>query len=194
MQDDIHSVTRCLRKVHEGESGAEDRLLELVYAQLRRMAGVRMRKERPNHTLQPTELVNEVYLRLLGALRSIEWQNSAHFYALCALTMSRILADHARKRIKEGVKVELLPGLSLTEERSHWLMDFEESLEKLERFDKRGADVVRMSYFMGLSQSEIAETLDVTVRTVRRDLASCEAWLRSDMSSSRPANRKEASA
>src|SRR5438874_2549067 len=156
-----HSITRCLRQIQSGQRGAEDRLLDLVYNQLRRMAGQRMRYERRDHTLQPTALANEVYLKLIGAARSIEWKDSAHFYATCAWAMRNILIDHARKRTGQQGRVELLPGIALTVERSMEFIALDDSLVRLARFDSRGAQVIELTFFLGLTQKEAAEVLAV---------------------------------
>ena len=175
------SLTHCLRAVRAGQPGAEERLFESIYGQLRRMAGQRMRRERPNHTLQPTALANEVVLRIIRTARTVEWKDSAHFYASCAQTMRHILIDHARKTKAHGAKIELFPGIAITPEKSEELLAMDVALEKLARLDPRAAQVIELIVFPGLTQEETAEALDVSVRTVKRDYAAGLAFLRRDM-------------
>lgn len=175
------SLTVCLRAVRARQPGAEERLFEIVYGQLRRMAGQRMRRERPDHTLQPTALANEVVLRLIHAARSVDWKDSAHFYATCAQTMRHILIDHARKNKYLKGKVELFPGIAISERKSEELLAMDDSLAKLARLDPRGAQVIEMTVFLGLTRKEAAETLGVNERTIKRDYAACLAFLRKDM-------------
>lgn len=182
------SITICLREVNEGQPGAEERLYELVYHHLHKMAGQKMRRERPSHTLQATALANEAYIRLVRAIRSTPWQNRNHFYATCALAMRNILIDHARKVRIETIHIDLMPGLVFDKQRSEWLMAFDESLNRLTRFDPRGAKIVELSYFMGLNQEEMAELFEVSTRTVKRDLAACLRWIRRDMTGTTQGN------
>jgi RNA polymerase sigma-70 factor, ECF subfamily len=174
-------VTRCLDEVRKRIPGAEDRLMSLVYERLRKMAGYRMRQERPGHTLQATALANEVCVRLIRAAGSMEWRDSNHFYATCARMMRNILIDHARRKKNDGIEVELLPGIALTLQRSEWLVSFDESLDRLSRLDARGAKIIELKAILGLTEAEIAVALDIGERTVKRDLAACRAWLRADM-------------
>lgn len=180
-ESDQH-VTRYLRELQDRVPGAEDRLLQLVYERLRKMAGYRMRMERRDHTLQATALVNEVCLRLIRAAGSVEWRDSDHFYATCARMMRNILIDYARKKKVAGIEVELLPGVALTLQRSEWLISLDESLERLSRFDPRGAKIVELKVILGMTEAEIAESLKISVRTVKRDFSACRAWVRADMS------------
>jgi RNA polymerase sigma factor (TIGR02999 family) len=177
----LGSVTICLKEVNEGRPGAEDRLLSLVYDRLRHLAGHKMRRERPEHTLQPTALANEAYIRLLRAIRETPWKDRSHFYATCAMTMRNILIDYARKRRMERVDIELVPGVAFTQQRSDWLIAFDESLDRLARFDARGAQIVQLTYFTGLTHKETAELLKLSTRTVKRDLSFCLMWIRRDM-------------
>jgi RNA polymerase sigma factor (TIGR02999 family) len=179
-QDDL-SLTCCLRAVRAHEPGAEERLLSIVYTRLRQMAGARMRRERPDHTLQPTALVNEVYLRLIHGAKSPEWKDSDHFYSSCARKMRQILVDHARKSIHLKCRVELFPGVAFSEQRSEKLLALDASLEKLARMDPRGATVVDMTEFLGLTNREVAEVLRVSERTIKRDYAGSVKFLRADM-------------
>ncbi len=180
--DNDQNVTRCLRELRDRIPGAEDRLIQLVYERLRKMAGNRMRMERRDHTLQATALVNEVCLRLMRAAGTIDWRDSDHFYATCARMMRNILIDYARKKKAAGVEVELLPGVALTLQRSEYLIAFDESLDRLARFDARGAKIIELKVILGMTEAEIAESLGVSVRTVKRDFSACRAWIRADMS------------
>jgi RNA polymerase sigma factor (TIGR02999 family) len=180
-ETETQSLTVCLRALHAGQPGAEERLLGIVYGRLRQMAGYRMRHERPDHTLQPTALANEVVLRLIRAARNVEWKDSAHFYASCAQTMRHILIDHARKNKNLKGKVELFPGVALSRQKSEELLAMDISLTRLAQTDPRGAQVIEMTVFLGLTQSEAAEALGVAERTVKRDYVACLAFLRNDL-------------
>jgi RNA polymerase sigma-70 factor (ECF subfamily) len=178
-------ITRCLKQVQLGEEGAEERLLILVYNQLRKMAGQRMRKERIDHTLQPTALANEVWLKLVRTARGTAWIDSNHFYATCGRIMRNLLVDSARKRKYEKVDVELVPGVAITEQRSEELLALDAAFERLAKFDPRGARVVELIAIVGLTQQETAEVLGMSDRTVKRDYAACRMWLRDQLRSSR---------
>jgi RNA polymerase sigma-70 factor, ECF subfamily len=177
-------ITRCLKQVQLGEEGAEERLLILVYNQLRRMAGQRMRKERVDHTLQPTALANEVWLKLIRTARGTAWIDSNHFYATCGRIMRNLLVDSARKRKYEKVDVELVPGVAITEQRSEELLALDAAFERLAKFDPRGARVVELIAIVGLTQQETAQVLGMSDRTVKRDYAACRMWLREQLKSS----------
>lgn len=180
--DSDQHVTRYLKELRDRVPGAEDRLIQLVYDRLRKMAGYRMRMERRDHTLQATALANEVCLRLIRAAGSVDWRDTDHFYATCARMMRNILIDYARKKKIAGIEVELLPGVALTLQRSEWLISFDESLERLARFDPRGAKIVELKIILGMTEAEIAESIGISVRTVKRDFSACRAWVRADMS------------
>ena len=181
--ESLGSVTICLKDVHEGRAGAEERLFALVYDRLRDLAGQRMRCERPAHTLQPTALANEAYIRLLRAVRETPWKDRSHFYATCAVAMRNILIDYARKRRGQRIDIELMPGIAFTLQRSEWLMSFDNSLTRLASFDPRGAQIVQLTYFVGLTHRETADLFHISTRTVKRDLASCMMWIGRDMGS-----------
>ncbi len=174
-------ITRCLRQVQLGQAGAEERLLNLVYNQLRRMAGRRMGRERLDHTLQPTALANEVWIKLICAAKGVEWKDSNHFYATCGRIMRNILVDYARRRKFEKIDVELVPGLAITAHRSEELIALDAALDELARFDPRGAQVIESISFAGMTQQETAEALGISERTVKRDYSACRAWLRVHM-------------
>lgn len=175
-------MTQLLRDWHSGDSEADAALAAAVYAELRRLAASRMSHERQDHTLQPTALVNEMWLRLVD--RRTEWQNRAHFFGVAAMTMRRILVDHARrrdaaKRMDGGVRVVLDDVLDtlqgpLPDER---LLALDEALTRLEALDPRQARVVELRFFAGLPIEDVAATLDVSPGTVKREWAAARAWL-----------------
>jgi RNA polymerase sigma factor (TIGR02999 family) len=176
--------------MRRGDRHAEARLMSLVYAELRRRAGRYMRRERPDHTLQPSALVHETYLRLLQKDR-IEWQSRAHFYAVAAGEMRRILVDHARNRAadKRGGHLEKL-SLDATAEYGASppaeLVMLDDALRELEKWAPRQARVVEMLFFGGLTEAEVAEVLGISVRTVKRDWSAARAWLHSQMNGGKP--------
>jgi RNA polymerase sigma factor (TIGR02999 family) len=142
-----------------------------------------MRKERIDHTLQPTALANEVWLKLIRTARDTPWIDSNHFYATCGRIMRNILVDAARKRKFEKVDVELVPGVAITEQRSEELLALDVVFERLAKFDPRGAKVVELIAIVGLTQQETAQVLGISDRTVKRDYAACRMWLRDQLRS-----------
>ena len=174
-------VTRLLKDWRDGDSGALDQLMPIVYAELRAIAARYLRRERPDHTLQPTALVNEAYLRLIDQ-KHVDWQNRAHFVGVAAQMMRRILVDHAKShhRAKRGggaLRVTLDEEIAVSEERATDLVELDEALTALEAFDERKSRVVEMKYFGGLSVEETAESLHVSAETVMRDWRLAKAWL-----------------
>jgi len=174
-------VTGLLAAWSRGNEAALRELMPLVHAELRRIAGSFFRRERPGHTLQPTALVHEAYLRLLGQHR-VNWRSRAHFFAVAARLMRRILVDHARKRLylKRGggrrqvslAEVPGLPGGDLVD-----LLALDEALCDLEAMDPRQRELVELRFFGGLGHEEIAETMAVSVSTVERQWRLARAWL-----------------
>jgi RNA polymerase sigma-70 factor, ECF subfamily len=179
-------VTRLLAKFRRGDKAAEALLLPLVFDELHRIAGRQMRGERAGHSLRPTAVVNELYLRLIKQ-RHVSWQNRAHFYAFAAGLMREILIDHARKHraAKRGAGQPDVPLDALPEEppapgRACSLEDLiaiDETLTRLARLDPRQARIVELRFFAGLNSREIAEALDIAERTVDREWASAQAWM-----------------
>jgi RNA polymerase sigma factor (TIGR02999 family) len=174
-------VTQLLLAWKGGDDAALERLIPIVYEELRQTARRYMRRERPGHTLQTTALVNEVYLRLVDADR-IGWQNRAHFLAVSAQLMRRVLVDFARRRqqLKRGGRFEqvtLDEPLIIAPGRDVDLLALDEALEALAKISHRQAQVIELRYFAGLSEDETAEALGVAVRTVRRDWSLARAWL-----------------
>ncbi|HLL72169.1 MAG TPA: sigma-70 family RNA polymerase sigma factor [Pyrinomonadaceae bacterium] len=182
MGDEIqHEVTRILHDWSGGDREAPERLMPFVYDELRRLARAFLSRERGGHTLQPTALVNEAYLRLVDQ-RSVSWQNRAHFYGIAASMMRRVLVDHARahataKRGGAAVHLSLEDVQVSIEERAASLISLDEALERLGQMDERKSKIVEMRFFGGLSDEEIAEVLSISVRTVLRDWKTARLWL-----------------
>jgi RNA polymerase sigma factor (TIGR02999 family) len=174
-----HEVTLLLAGWAKGDRRALDELTPLVYKELRQLAAGYLRKERKSHTLQPTALVHEAYLRLVNQ-KNPNWQDRAHFYGVAARLMRQILVDHARRRQagkRAGLKVPLEEAVSFEPERSRDLVALDAGLNALEKLDPRKCKAVELRYFGGLSMDEIARALEVSPVTVRRDLRMAEAWL-----------------
>jgi RNA polymerase sigma-70 factor (ECF subfamily) len=181
-----HSISKLLYQVSRGNRDAETALMTQVYDELRRLARYYMRAERANHTLQPTALVNEAYLRLIGQ-PGASWQDRAHFFAAAAQLMRHILVDHARARTagkRGGIQhqVTLSEGLVAAEDPSVEILALHEALEKLARIDERQARVVELYFFGGLTFDEIAYILQISDRTVKRDCQMARAWLKLELS------------
>ena len=174
-----HDITQLLVQWASGDQQALDDLTPLVYKELRRLAASHLRRERTSHTLQPTALVHEAYLRLVDQ-RDPNWQNRSHFFGVASQLMRRILVDHARKKQaykRAGQRVSLEEAISFQPERSRELLALDGALTSLEKLDARKCRAVELRYFGGLSMEEIALTLNISAVTVRRDLRMAEAWL-----------------
>jgi RNA polymerase sigma-70 factor, ECF subfamily len=179
---DPGDITALLTAARTGDADCQARLFDVVYRQLRSMAAAQLRNERPGHTLQPSALVNEAYLRLLGRAH-MSWENRAHFFSTAAGTMRRILIDHARTRRaqkRDGalkrMDLDQLPALFVDEDVERLLM-VDAALKKLAEWDERQAKVVELRFFAGLTTEEIAQVLSVSERTVKRDWSMARAWL-----------------
>ena len=173
-------ITLLLRAMRSGDKSASEKLLPLVYNELHRLAESYMRRERPDHTLQPTALINEAYLRL--AHDPVDWQSHEHFIGVAANVMRRVLVDHARARnahMRGGdlQRVELEEGIAISQERSEEVLALDEALNHLEEVNPRQARVVELRYFAGLSVDEIGAILNVSPRSVKRDWALARIWL-----------------
>lgn len=174
-------VTRLLGEVREGDRGAFDRLFPLVYQELRKIAAGRLAGARRDHTLAPTAVVHEAYLKMVDQ-RGVPWQSRAHFFAIAARAMRQILIDHARRKqaVKRGGDLHLTTlgdeplGLEIPVEE---LLALDEALDRLEALDPRLRRVVELRFFGGLQEKEVAEVLGVTTRTVQRDWTKARAWL-----------------
>ena len=175
------NLTGLLVEWRDGDKAALDRLMPLVYDELRRIAHRYVRRERDGHTLQTSALVNEAYLRLAGP-QNIDWQNRAHFFAVTAQVMRHILIDHARRRryVKHGGELNQVPlkdAACMSMQREAELNSLDEALEELARLDRRKSSVVELRYFGGLSLEETAEVLKISLMTVRRDWRAAKAWI-----------------
>ena len=178
------SITQLLIEWRNGDESALDELMPLVHSKLHRMARNYMRGEHPGHTLQATALINELYLRLVDH-KGMRWQNRAHFYAVAAQAMRRILVDYARKHRTQKRQAELVDldqaGPMVAKERTD-LMALDEALNELERIDPRKSQVVVMKYFGGMTDDETAEALAISTATVGREWQTAKAKLLQIMS------------
>jgi RNA polymerase sigma-70 factor, ECF subfamily len=178
-------ITELLRAWGGGDEEALERLTPLVYDKLHRIARGYLRRERAGHSLQATELINEVYVKLVD-LNSVEWQDRAHFFALSARLMRRILVDFARSRprrlgVREGERVEFEETLVVPVTREAVLVAVDDALLSMEKTYPRQSRVVELRYYGGLTGEEIAEVLKVSVETVNRDWKFARAWLRQEL-------------
>jgi RNA polymerase sigma-70 factor (ECF subfamily) len=174
-----------VRRNRAGDAAALEELLPLVYDQLRRLAASYLRSERPGHTLAPTAVVHEAWLRLAGA--DFEWQDRAHFLALIAGVMRRVLVDHARTRdrVKRGdgaIRLSLDEAGDLPDQRGAAVGELDEALDRLAKFDPRKARVVELIFFGGATYDEAAAALNVSHVTIHRDLRLAKAWLENQLS------------
>jgi len=181
-----HEVTQILHDWSGGDQEASSRLMPFVYDELRRLARIFLSRERGAHTLQPTALVNEAYLRLVDQTR-VNWQNRSHFYGIAARMMRRVLIDHARAHAAEkrgGAALRLsLDDVQLPlEQRAADFLDLDEALERLAQMDERKCRIVELRFFGGLSDEEIAEVLQISTRTVLRDWKTARLWLYRELS------------
>jgi RNA polymerase sigma factor (TIGR02999 family) len=183
--DASHDVTRLLQAWADGDETALDELLPLVYGELRRRARQYMARERRGHTLQSADLIHEAYLRLAGS-KPVDWRDRSHFYALSARLMRQILVDHARSRgyqKRGGGRRRVTFDEGMVPVELDWdLVELDEALAALARKDERKSRVVELRFFGGLSSEDIAEILDVTPQTVRRDWRLSKAWLLREIS------------
>lgn len=174
------TVTQLLQARREGDRDAADTLLTIVYDELRRLAQAYLRSERPDHTLQPTALVHEAYVRLVAA--DISWEDRAHFFTVAARTMRRVLVDHARERVavKRGagwVQTTLDEGIQISATPAIELLRLDAALDELIQQDERAARASELHYFGGLSYEDTARVLEISTATVHRDLRLARAWL-----------------
>jgi RNA polymerase sigma factor (TIGR02999 family) len=186
MDENAHEITQILQDWREGDKGAADRLFPLVYDELKRQARGYFSRERRDHTLQPTALVHETYLRIADQ-SSLAAENRLHFYALASRAMRQILVDHARghKAIKRGgaaQRFSIEDAGILPDESAADLLELNDALQKLEEVDERKSRVVDMRFFGGLKEQEIADVLGVTEKTVRRDWQFAKLWLYRELS------------
>lgn len=179
-----HEVTRLLVDLQNGSDGAADQLMRVVYRELHDLAEHFMRRERVDHTLQPTALVHDAYLRLMGQ-RETSWQNRSHFFGIAAQAMRRILVDHARRaragKREGGERVTLDESVAESPERSVDLIALDDALNKLAALDPRQARVVELRYFSGLGIEQTAAVLSISPATVKRDWTFARAFLQREL-------------
>jgi RNA polymerase sigma factor (TIGR02999 family) len=185
-------ITQLLRSWSNGDNPAMNAVIPLVYSELRRLAESYLRRERPDHTLQPTALIHEAYLRLAGQ-KSLEWQNRSHFYGVVAHLMRQILTDYARthvaaKRGNGDRKLTLDEHSLVSNSHPEDLLALEEALAELARVDKRKCRVVEMRFFAGMTPEATAEALGVSEPTIRREFRLARAFLRQHLTLKNGAN------
>lgn len=184
---DPHSqeITHLLRAWGQGDAAALEKLMPLVYAELRRLARRYMKRQRPDHPLQTTALVNEAYLRLIDSSR-VQWQDRAHFFAVSAQLMRRILVDFARQRPRvageSAHQVSLEEAAGVGDGKTADLVALDDALKSLAEFDERKCKIVELRFFGGLSNEEVAEVLGVAEITVIREWNKAKAWLYRELS------------
>jgi RNA polymerase sigma-70 factor, ECF subfamily len=181
MEPDAGAVTALLLELTQGNQAAAEKLVPLVYDELKRMAQRYMRRERSDHTLQTTALVHEAYLKLIQQ-RDVNWQSRSHFFGIAAHLMRRILLDHARGHLrnKRGGAVTILPldeALTFSAGQSEELVRLDEALDRLSTIDQRQGKIVELRFFGGLSVEETSVVLGISPKTVKRDWALAKAWL-----------------
>ena len=179
-------VTQVLEQLAEGDKRAADKLLPLVYDEFRALARHYLAQERANHTLQPTALVHEAYMKLVDQTR-VDWQGKSHFFAVAAQAMRRILVDHARSRQRDKrgggrARVVLDEAVALSPQKDEDVLALDEALEKLSGLDPRQAKVVDLRFFGGMNVEEVAQALGVSKRTVEGDWTFARAWLSRELS------------
>jgi RNA polymerase sigma factor (TIGR02999 family) len=182
--DETREVTRLLHNINEGKGEAVEELIPLVYAELRRLAAHYLKSEREGHTLQPTALVHEAFLKLVE--QETNWQNRNHFFAIAANLMRRILVDYARshkadKRGGEAEKVSLEDAFIFVKEKPLQMIALDEALKELAKIDERRSRVVELKFFGGLNNEEIGKVLGVHSNTVLRDWNLARAWLKTQI-------------
>jgi RNA polymerase sigma-70 factor (ECF subfamily) len=181
MKPSTHNITLMLKKLNQGNQDVVSELVPVLYDELRRLASYHLRHERPNHTLQPTALVHEAYLRLVDQ-KQVHWQNRSHFFGIAAQQMRRILVDYARnhqaaKRGGAVAKVTLDEAMIVSTENPTEILAVDETLSRLAAFDPQQARIVELRVFGGLTVEEVAEALGISPATVKRDWNVARAWL-----------------
>jgi RNA polymerase sigma factor (TIGR02999 family) len=184
--DDRGLVTRLLHEAAGGQADSLERLLPLVYQELRALAASRLRRERSHHTLQPTALVHEAYLRLID--QQAPFQNRSHFFAIAAQAMRRVVIDYARaeqaaKRGARPARVTLDDAMALTEGEQVDVLALDQALGRLEAIDPRAARIIELRFFAGLDVDEAGEAIGVSPATIKREWSTAKAWLRRELAS-----------
>jgi RNA polymerase sigma factor (TIGR02999 family) len=186
-REDPNGVTSLLVRWSQGDQSALEQLTPIIYDDLLRLARARLRREYGEHTLEPTGLVHEAYLRLADQTK-LHAENRAHFYAIAANTMRRVLIEHARKRMAQkrggGVRVTLQPGMDISEQRAPDIVVLDDALRRLAEIDERKSRAIELKFFGGMTTEEIGLVLGISVATVGRELRLGQAWLRREMSRS----------
>lgn len=187
MTEEDPDVAQLLEEIASGKHEAAETLMPLVYDRLRYLAQKLLGHESPGHTLQPTALVNEAFIRMVGQ-KQVDWQGKTHFFAIGAKMMRRILVDHARRKLSKkrggGMhRIELADDLCVSNRNNEDILAIEQALEKLSKLDPRQAQIVELRFYGGLTVEEVAEVLGVSKRTVESDWTMLRAWLRRELSS-----------
>jgi RNA polymerase sigma-70 factor, ECF subfamily len=185
MNNQEEQITLLLQRIRHGDREAESELLPIVYAHLHQLAERQFRGERVGHTLQPTALMGDLYLRIIHDT-AIDWQSRAHFYHVAAETIRRVLVDHARtvnaqKRPKPNQRVQFDDVIVYSDERPYEVLAIDEALSRLQAWDPRQAKIVELRFFGGFSVEETAQALGVSARTVKRDWTMARAWLSNEL-------------
>lgn len=179
-----NEITQLLLRWSQGDQSALDQLMPVIYQELRKLARSYMRRERTNHSLQPTALINEAYLRLIKQ-NFPEWQSRRHFFGVAAQLMRQILVEHARSRAAGkrdgGQKFSLEEALTFSDEKAAELVALDDALIALAKFDERKVRIIELRYFGGLSLQETAEALDLSITTISDEQRLARAWLRREM-------------
>jgi RNA polymerase sigma-70 factor (ECF subfamily) len=178
-------VTQLLHQLKQGNRDAEEKLITIVYNSLRKLAANQLRREGAAHSLQPTALVHEAYLRI-GGLKDIDWQSRSHFFRISARMIRRILVDRARahraaKRGEGLAFVSFDEATALSPQRPADVIALDDAMQELAKFDPRAAQIIEMNFFAGITQEEIAALLGIDVRTVKRDWKAARLWLRDEV-------------
>ena len=184
-EDPGGEITALLAQLGNGNQEVAPKLIPLVYKELHRLAGAYMQRERVDHTLQPTALVHEAYIKLIQQ-HSIDWQSRAHFFGIAAQVMRRILVDHARGHLREKrgggqTAVPIDETLVFAPEQSGELLKLNEALERLTRVDPRQGKIVELRFFGGLTVQQTADLLEISPKTVKRDWSMAKAWLHGEL-------------
>lgn len=192
----MNEVTQILNRIQSGDANASANLLPLVYEELRKLATARMGKEKPGQTLQATALVHEAYVRLVGDGSSDSWSNRGHFFGAAAEAMRRILVEQARKKMRirhggEFDRVDLDSGAAMVDAPNDDILDLHEALTKLEEADSARAELIKLRYFAGLTVSQAAEAMGISVTTAERYWRFGKAWLLAEISGNSDSVKKK---
>jgi RNA polymerase sigma-70 factor, ECF subfamily len=187
MEPSGDDITALLNQLTQGKADVEERLMLVIYRELRRLAAAHLRRERGDHTLQATALVNEAFLRLIEH-HDCSWQNRNHFFAIASTMMRRVLVDYARKRSRQKrgggeARTEFEEAMFLSDEKSSAIIELDDALQRLCQLEPRQMRVVELRFFGGLSVDQAAEVLGVSPKTIKRDWNVARAWLHGELKS-----------